>query len=183
MAFSSGGFSEVRNENALRLLRRKPSGRNYLATMALRVRKLERPPADRRKANAGAAGTGARAGRRTSKDWPRKADRRPANHLHFDGRLHARPSPAKPRRIARRLRRLRTRRSSRPRTGDRTVKTFSARLTKFRDSRRWPNAALAEYLSDQTRHPISTRTVEDWIQGKRRPHPIWRNTIEAAITA
>lgn len=60
-------------------------------------------------------------------------------------------------------------------------KPFADRLKRFRDRKRWTTGALAEYIAEQVGTELSVRTVENWLQGIKKPHPIWRNKIEEAI--
>lgn len=58
---------------------------------------------------------------------------------------------------------------------------FAERLRRFRDRQRWTTAALAEFIGEQIGNELSVRTCENWLQGIREPHPIWRSKIEEAI--
>jgi hypothetical protein len=59
--------------------------------------------------------------------------------------------------------------------------TFAARLAAYREAHQWSNPALAQTLSQKIGRTISVRTLESWIQG-RKPHKLWREQLEKAIS-
>jgi hypothetical protein len=61
------------------------------------------------------------------------------------------------------------------------MKSFAQRLMAYRDRNQWTTQALTEHLSDVVGRQISVRTVENWLQALKEPHPLWRDTIENAI--
>ena len=58
---------------------------------------------------------------------------------------------------------------------------FSHQLQAFRERKRWTAHMIAEYLSGIVGREISDKSIVNWMNGLREPHPIWRAKIEEAI--
>ena len=61
------------------------------------------------------------------------------------------------------------------------MKTFAQHLIAYRDANQWTNEGLALDLSRKIGRAVSVRTIENWIQGRKKPHAIWRRWVKEAI--